>query len=71
MEDCICSSPSKIQSAPKPMRRIRRAAGSGGDSEGAAGKEATPWAFRRRYCTVRKTLNPMAQRAPSTKMAMN
>ena len=38
MDDWTCRSPSKIQRAPKPMRRIRRAAGSGRDSAGADGK---------------------------------
>ena len=71
MEDWICSRPSNIQSAPKPIRRIRRAAGSGRVSDGVEGNDATPWALSFRYWTVRKTLKPMAQSATSTKMAMN
>ena len=49
MADWTCSSPSKIQRAPKPIRRIRRAAGSGRDSGREEGNEAWPWAFSLPY----------------------
>ena len=58
----ICSSPSKIQSAPKPIRRIRRAAGSGEAFGPRRGNEACPWALSLRYWTVRNTLKPTAHR---------
>ena len=41
IEDWICSSPSKIQSAPKPIRSIRRAIGSGEASD-RDGKRGLP-----------------------------
>ncbi len=71
MEDWICSSPSKIQRAPKPIRRSRRAVGSGRGSGRAEGNEVCPWAFSLRYWTVRKTLKPIAQTSPRTRTTMS
>ena len=69
--DWSWSSPSRIHRDPNPMRRIRRAAGSGAWNRCVEGNESLPCSFSLRYWTVRTTLKPMAQRAPTKRMMSN